>query len=145
MAALLKYCLFWVFRVRQNYNMSQESLSLHVFNRSFQKTGRMPKCEFSNCQLDFSKCKNIWLQSILFTTMLPSVTNTKSSHFHCCNVGSCFVVFKRWHYNKALLLALSIFHHWQENSTTIYQTMCSCLVTLNNTQLRIFTPLYCAD
>ena len=42
-----------------------------------------------------------------------------------------FVVFRRRRYNKALLVALSTFHHWQENSRTMYETLRNNLVTLD--------------
>ena len=42
-----------------------------------------------------------------------------------------FVMFRRCHYNKALLVALSTFHHWQENFPTMYETLPNYLVTLD--------------
>ena len=82
----------------------------------------------------FFKCKDIEYMTLvnLLDSYVPLVLSIYSIVFKCnkyeeysLSLLQCWVmcvVFRRRHYNKALLVALSIFHHWQENSPTMYET-----------------------
>ena len=91
----------------------------------------------------FFKCKDIEYLTLvnLLDSYVPLVLSIYSIAFKCnkyeeysLSLMRCwvmFVVFRRRHYNKALLVALSTFHHWQENSPTMYETLRNYLVTLD--------------
>jgi hypothetical protein len=91
----------------------------------------------------FFKCKDIEYLTLinLLDSYVPLVLSIYSIVFKCnkykefsLSLLRCWVmcvVFRRRHYNKALLVSLSIFHHWQENSPTMYETLCNYLVTLD--------------
>ena len=91
----------------------------------------------------FFKCKDIEYLTLvnLLDTYVPLVLTIYSIAFKCnkyeeflVSLLKCWVmcvVFRRRHYNKALLVTLSIFHHWQENSLTMYETLRNYLVTLD--------------
>ena len=42
-----------------------------------------------------------------------------------------FVVFRRRHYNKALLITLSLFQYWQENAHSMFDTVRKYLVAFD--------------
>ena len=91
----------------------------------------------------FFKCKDIEYLTLvnLLDNYVPLVLSIYSIVFKCnkykefsLSLLQCWVmcvVFRRRHYDKALLVSLSIFNHWQENSPTMYEILCNYLVTLD--------------
>ncbi len=93
----------------------------------------------------FDKCKDIEYLTLvnLLDNYVPLVLSIYSIVFKCNNyiyelycksLFHCWimcVVFRRRHYNKALLVTLSLFQHWQENSYTMFETVRQYLVALD--------------
>ena len=91
----------------------------------------------------FFKCKDIEYLTLinLLDSYVPLVLSIYSIVFKCnkyqefsLSLLQCWVmcvVFRRRHYNKALLVSLSIFHHWQKNSPTMYEILHNYLVALD--------------
>ena len=81
----------------------------------------------------FYKCKDIEFLTLvnLLDNYIPLVLSTYSIVFKCnkyelfyqslIHCGIMFVVFCQCHYNKALLVTLSAFLHWQENTRSHVQ------------------------
>jgi hypothetical protein len=91
----------------------------------------------------FGKCKDIEYLTLvsLLDNYVPLVLSIYSIVFkcnsydlYCQSLLHCwimFVVFRRRHYNKALLLTLSLFQHWQENIHSMFETMRQYIVAFN--------------
>ena len=91
----------------------------------------------------FSQCKDLQYLTLLnlVDNYIPLVLSIYSIVFksndlemysksllHCWVM---FMVFKRCHYDKALLVAVSIIKYWKENSHPLFQTMSDALVAFD--------------
>ena len=91
----------------------------------------------------FEKCKNIEYLTLvnLLDNYVPLVLSIYSIVFkcnsydlYCQSVLHCwimFVVFHRRHYNKALLVMLSMFQHWKDNAHSMFEILHQYLVALD--------------
>ena len=83
----------------------------------------------------FCKCKDVQYLTLLnlLDNYVPLVLSIYSIIFKCnkyelflkslLHCWVMFVVFRRRHYNKALLVMLSTFLHWQGNATSMFETV----------------------
>ena len=91
----------------------------------------------------FGKCKDTEYLTLvnLLDSYVPLVLSIYSIVFKCNNYElycesllKCwimFVVFRRRHYNKALLITLSLFQYWQENAHSMFDTVRKYLVAFD--------------
>jgi hypothetical protein len=91
----------------------------------------------------FDKCKDIEYLTLvnLLDSYVPLVLSIYSIVFkcnsydlYCQSLLQCwimFVVFRRRHYNKALLVILSLFQHWKDNAHPMFETLHKYLVALD--------------
>ena len=91
----------------------------------------------------FCKCKDVQFLTLvnLLNNYIPSVLSIYSIIFKCnkydlffkslLNIWVMFVVFRRRHYNKALLIMLSTFLHWQGNAPYMFKTIREHLVAFD--------------
>ena len=83
----------------------------------------------------FCKCKDVQFLTLvnLLDNYIPLVLSIYSIIFKCnkydlffkslLNIWVMFVLFRRRHYNKALLIMLSTFLHWQGNAPSMFETI----------------------
>ena len=98
----------------------------------------------------FEKCKNTEYLTLvnLLDNYVPLVLSIYSIVFkcnsydlYCQSVLHCwitFVVFHRHHYNKALLLMLSLFQHWKDNAHSMFEIVHQYLVALDEYPVKNF-------
>ena len=91
----------------------------------------------------FYKCKDIEFLTLvnLLDNYIPLVLSIYSIVFKCnkyelfcqsmLHCWVMFVVFRHRHYNNALLVTLSTFLHWQENSPSMFETLRQHLVAFD--------------
>ena len=91
----------------------------------------------------FGKCKDTEYLTLvnLLDNYVPLVLSIYSMVFkcnsyelYCESLLHCwimFVVFQRRHYNKALLITLSLFQYWQENAHSMFDTLRHYLVAFD--------------
>lgn len=101
----------------------------------------------------FSQCKDLQYLTLLnlLDNYIPLVLSIYSIVFksndlemysksllHCWVM---FMVFKRRHYDKALLVAISIIQYWKDHSHPLFQTMSSALVAFDEYPVENFHSL----
>ena len=91
----------------------------------------------------FGKCKDTEYLTLvnlldnygpLVLSIYSIVFKCNSYELYCESLLHCwimFVVFQRRHYNKALLITLSLFQYWQENAHSMFDTLRHYLVAFD--------------
>jgi hypothetical protein len=100
----------------------------------------------------FGKCKDIEYLTLvnllgnlnyvpLVLSIYSIVFKCNSYDLYCQSLLHCWiivVVFRRRHYNKALLVTLSLFQHWQENTHSMFEIVRQYIVAFDEYPIENF-------